>query len=150
MKKYAHLDLLEKHLDIIHPAHVRAFLTLLTELRDVFDGDLDAMIILCAISVEVNGVGWEETLLASEPLEVVKILATNTKSIAEVTGIPRETVRRKISSMQEKGWVQRDNTGNWRPTRNSARDLEPATRATMTYISALIEAFEKAKADAKN
>jgi len=146
MRKDAHLEMIETHMDAIHPGHVHAFLKLLTELREVFQGDLDAMIVLCAISVDTDGTGWRETLLASKSLERTTVKGTNTQSIAHTTRIPRETVRRKLSAMQEKGWIFRDALGNWQPTRQSAQDLEPATRATMVYMSTLIRLVQGAEA----
>jgi hypothetical protein len=39
-------------------------------------------------------------------------LPTNTFSIAEATGIPRETVRRKVASLTRRGWMVKDADGN--------------------------------------
>lgn len=36
---------------------------------------------------------------------------TNALSVSEATGIPRETVRRKIEKLQEKGWVVKSKKG---------------------------------------
>jgi hypothetical protein len=36
---------------------------------------------------------------------------TNAFSVSEATGIPRETVRRKIDKLQEKGWVVKGKKG---------------------------------------
>ena len=36
---------------------------------------------------------------------------TNAFSISEATGIPRETVRRKIDKLQEKGWIVKSDQG---------------------------------------
>jgi len=36
---------------------------------------------------------------------------TNAFSISEATGIPRETVRRKIDKLQKKGWITRNERG---------------------------------------
>ena len=34
--------------------------------------------------------------------------------LADVTGIPRETVRRKLASLQADGWIERTDDGSWR------------------------------------
>ncbi len=39
-------------------------------------------------------------------------LPTNTFSIAQATGIPRETVRRKVASLTRRGWLVKDADGN--------------------------------------
>ncbi|MBN1957898.1 MAG: hypothetical protein JXQ81_13365 [Desulfuromonadales bacterium] len=39
---------------------------------------------------------------------------TNAYSISEATGIPRETVRRKIDKLQKKGWVVKNERGEVR------------------------------------
>lgn len=39
-------------------------------------------------------------------------LPTNTFSIAQATGIPRETVRRKVDSLTRRGWLVKDADGN--------------------------------------
>ncbi|MCC3246073.1 helix-turn-helix domain-containing protein [Methylocystis sp. WRRC1] len=36
---------------------------------------------------------------------------TNASRISECTGIPRQTVRRKIQSLEERGWVHRSEGG---------------------------------------
>jgi hypothetical protein len=40
------------------------------------------------------------------------LLPTNAFSIAQATGIPRETVRRKIASLTRRGWMVKDAGGN--------------------------------------
>ncbi len=42
----------------------------------------------------------------------------NASAIANATGIPRETIRRKLAALQVKGWVKRDAGG--RPVLTSA------------------------------
>ena len=57
---------------------------------------------------------------------------TNCSSIAEVSGIPRETVRRKLGGLARRGWAERDAKGQWRitygqdsaPARRDLRDLD--------------------------
>jgi len=35
-------------------------------------------------------------------------LSTNVRSIADSTGIPKESVRRKVAALVEAGWIRRD------------------------------------------
>jgi DNA-binding IclR family transcriptional regulator len=52
--------------------------------------------------------------------------------IADVSGIPRETVRRKLVSLHDKGWVEKHPRHGWylvgptgqSPARDALRDLE--------------------------
>ncbi len=37
----------------------------------------------------------------------------NATRISDVTGIPRQTVRRKLESLQKRGWVQQIDGGGW-------------------------------------
>ena len=66
---------------------------------------------------------------------------TNSSSIAEVTGIPRETVRRKLEALARRGWVERDADGLWhiKPdgpnTVSARRDLIDIDRRQMDRVS---------------
>jgi len=133
----------EERLDVLHPTHVAAIVRLLTEIRTLFDGDLDAMIILAATSITLQGDGWLDLLFDEEPL-TGKNTPTNTQSIAQLTGIPRETVRRKLCWLEGKGWVVRDAKGNWMPTMAAASDLRAGSDATVTYLVRVLNAAAKA------
>jgi DNA-binding IclR family transcriptional regulator len=61
--------------------------------------------------------------------------AINALSIAEYTGIPRETVRRKVNELIQKGWVTRDDNGDLVPTPKAAQDLSQSTDATLDYLA---------------
>lgn len=135
---------IEERMDTLHPTHVVALLRLLTELRTLFGGDLDAMLVLAATSVSIRGEGWREMLFQGQPLRG-EVRPTNTQSIAHITQIPRETVRRKLNWLQERGWVRRDAAGNWEPTRDAAKDLERGTEATVIYLKAILNAAMKAE-----
>ena len=135
---------IEERLDTLYPRHIAAFVRLQTELRALFDGDLDAMLVLAATSLSMEGSGWRDALLSNHPLQA-RSNPTNTHSIAIVTGIPRETVRRKLKWLQDKGWVTRDAKGNWTPSRTAARDLEHGTKATITYLRTILTAARTAE-----
>ena len=102
--------------DDIYPVYRVALARLLVTLRDDFNGDLDAMLVLLTVSLGTERRNWVEGLLGqAEQAGAVRV--TNTLSIAHATGIPRETVRRKLDAMEAKGWVARDDARNWVPTR---------------------------------
>jgi len=135
-------DWILARLDSIWPAHTSAFAHLLIDLRRQFDGDLDAVLILATVSAGSEGADWRTTLLSGRSGEPRINAATNTQSIAHVSGIPRESVRRKLSRLEKKGWVSRDSAGNWSPRQQAANDLRPATLATIGYLQTVFYATQ--------
>jgi hypothetical protein len=117
-------------IDTLWPVHHRAFARLLTVLRTSFDGDLDAMFVLLLVGVGTDHDDWARALLATAPPSA-RVRPTNASSIAAASGIPRETVRRKLAWLQDRGWIERDGARSWRATRSAAEDLRPATQATL-------------------
>jgi hypothetical protein len=76
-------------------------------LRMHLAGDLDRALILLTLSA---GAAHEGASLARlQPGEY----GSNASAIARITGIPRESVRRKLEAMREDGWVVRDAESNW-------------------------------------
>jgi hypothetical protein len=133
-------DWLIDRLDRFWPEHTAGFTRLLIVLRREFGGDLDALLILGAVATGSRGEGWREILLSDGRGRGNTHSATNTQSIAHVTGIPRESVRRKLAQLEAKGWVTRDGAGNWIPTAQAADDLRPATMATIAYLRTVFAA----------
>jgi hypothetical protein len=128
----------------IYPAHRVAFARLLVTLRRDFDGDLDAMLVLLTLSLGTDREDWAEVLLGDyEPSVHVRL--TNTQSIAQASGIPRETVRRKLETMQARGWIERDERGNWTPSPRAASDLRASSTETIAYIRTLAAAILSAE-----
>jgi hypothetical protein len=70
---------------------------------------------------------WAEVFLddfvSSKPVQL-----TNTQSIDQASGIPRETVRRKLETMRARGWIERDDKGNWTPSPCAAMDLRTGSQ----------------------
>jgi DNA-binding GntR family transcriptional regulator len=71
----------------------------------------------------------------------------NLQSIADYSGIPRETVRRKLRDLEQLGWIVRRDNGYLVATTRAAQDLAPATEATLTYLAAIIAACNEAISD---
>ncbi|HBG99592.1 MAG: helix-turn-helix domain-containing protein [Rhodobacteraceae bacterium] len=130
----------------IWPVHVRAFARFLPILRAQFGGDLDAMLVMLLVSVGTEHPDWPSALLESGPPRG-RARPTNAASIAEASGIPRETVRRKLNALHARGWIERDAAGTWRPARSAADDLRPATQATLDYLQTVIGAAQNGTAD---
>ena len=108
-------------------AHVRAFSRLLIRLRAVLSNDLDLVLILSVIAER----HYARIAQPDQPSGT----AINTLSVALYTEIPRETVRRKVAILIDKGWVRSDARGNLSPTEQAARDLAQGTAATMEYLN---------------
>ena len=133
-------------LDRLWPVHNAALARLLVVLRRLFDGDLDTMLVLLTLAVGVESDDWPEALLA-ELRGASRHRPTNTQSIADATGIPRESVRRKLAALQSKGWVTRNDGGAWELTPRTLEDLRPGTRETVSYLRAVIAASVAAAED---
>lgn len=126
-------------LNAIWPAHNASFARLLVALRRQFDGDLDAMLVLLVVSLGTSRADWQQSLLGDWS-PGARLTSTNTQSIAEATGIPRESVRRKLEGLRAKGWVARHESGYWAPTHRAAEDLRPATFESIAYLRSVIAA----------
>ncbi|WP_405225813.1 winged helix-turn-helix transcriptional regulator [Lentisalinibacter sediminis] len=123
------------------PVHNRGFTALLIECRRCFDGDMDQLLILSVIGDRTLGMNRAKGLNYADFLEGKRAVGIpqriNTQSVADSTGIPRETVRRKIRRLIERGWVKKNEDGTLEVTESAAVDLAPATQATFDYFLAL-------------
>jgi biotin operon repressor len=134
-------DDLTRHFGDIWPVHNAQFCDLLITLRRQFGGDLDRMLVLAVIGS--RNLAWGRIAGLSygqfKALEWQKLQAApiNLQSIADYSGIPRETVRRKVQELQRAGWVLKRDDGYLIATTQAAADLAPATEATMKYLVAI-------------
>jgi DNA-binding IclR family transcriptional regulator len=71
----------------------------------------------------------------------------NLQSIADYSGIPRETVRRKLRDLERLGWIIRRDKGYLIATAKAAQDLAPATEATQRYLLTVVAACNEATSD---
>lgn len=131
----------------IWPEHLAGFTRLLVQLRNRFDGDLDLLLVLAVIGERTRPESWTPELLtyqqmtsgnADEHLQY----PINTQSVSEYSGIPRETVRRKVAILQSKGWVTKDSGGRLAVSQTAAKDLEDATNDSIAYLEALLTVFD--------
>lgn len=79
----------------------------LTDCRAAFDGDLDSVLVLAVL-----GQSHLRAVLAA-PDHVGDNPAMTASRLADVTGIPRETVRRKLRLFEENGWIRQGEDGAW-------------------------------------
>lgn len=134
-------EVLRQHFGRIWPIHVQGFTELLIALRRHFRGDLDLMLVLAVIgsrtlpSRRVDGLSYAD-FANDQRLDTVAS-PINLQSVAECSGIPRETVRRKVRDLETMGWVDRREGGVLAVTKKAARELETATEATFRYLVAI-------------
>jgi len=137
----------------IWPVHMEGFVRLMLILRRTFGGDLDQMLILAVIGERKLARRASPAEPSYEHLGYSRMrdpssVAVNAHSVAEYTGIPRETVRRKVAALIERGWVERSENGDLRTTMRVAEDLQHGTEATLDYCRDLAEAFDAARESA--
>ena len=111
---------------------VAPLLDLLAISRPVFGGDLDKLLIILVVALRTaEDPKLSEALVAdalSGRIQAFPSLLTNVRSIAESTGVPRETVRRKVVQLVEEGWIKRE--GDYLSYTPAAhRDLAPVRDA---------------------
>lgn len=106
------LPLLRSH----YPHHAKDFLAPLLEVlnagRAACGGDLDKLLIVLVVAMRtaedkrMADVDFEQVL--SGAIDTYPSLSTNVRSIADSTGIPKESVRRKVAALIEAGWIRRE------------------------------------------
>jgi hypothetical protein len=74
---------------------------------------------------------------------------TNARRLADITGIPRETVRRKLAAFRRRGWVEQGEDRSWRivvaadGTAQIAADLQTTNEAFVIRLSRLMAEFRR-------
>jgi hypothetical protein len=68
----------------------------------------------------------------------------NLQSIADYSGIPRETVRRKVRDLERSGWVERSDNGFLTVGHRAAQDLAPTIAATLHYLATIVTVCNEA------
>jgi predicted transcriptional regulator len=138
---------IRKNFNKIWPVHLTAFTKLLTQLRQSFDGDLDLMLVLAIIGSRTRPETWQSELVSAHDMTAgekgtMRQYPINIQSVSDFSGIPRETVRRKVRILQDKGWVIRDSDGRLSVTGLAAKGLANETEDTIAYLGALRHAFD--------
>lgn len=89
--------------------------THLSDLSRAFRGDLQAMIILAIVGQVLLRATVTAVERGQNPRDIpAERLSITASRLADVTGIPRETVRRKLQKLERKGWIMHDASGSWR------------------------------------
>lgn len=80
----------------------------LIDLSRCFDGDLQEALILAVIGqVHVQ----DRIKGAVDPASLTRSIAAS--RIADITRIPRQTVRRKLAALGRRGWIEQDEHKGW-------------------------------------
>lgn len=132
-----------------------------------FDGDILLYIVLGEIGnrnasrffdVEQEGAfndrASTETLMNDETERERMVRPCNTLSISDATGIPRETVRRKVNILIKKNWVQQNEKGHLYLTLESGQNFErlllSSVESLLPCAQALIDSVAEAKKQSIN
>jgi hypothetical protein len=129
----------------VWPQHVSSLTSFLIECRAAFDGDLDMFLVLAVIGdrsfsqrradPEMDFDTFQRGPSLTPPEDI------NIRSIADFSGIPRETVRRKVALLTGKGWVTRTADGYVVATEKAKQELTPLTEASIRYIARMMSLF---------
>lgn len=139
--------LLHEKFSDYQPIWVEQHLRLHCNLRETFGNDLDKSIILAVIGQRMLQIGldrpidFDQARTGKYELDLSRM--TNVESIAEATGIPRETVRRKVSELLEIGWLERGAKGRLSVTHQATDKLESATQIIAELLGAMFDALAR-------
>jgi hypothetical protein len=118
----------------------------MTNFRPTFGNDMDKVVVLAVIGqcaqrlVRANST--YEQALQSENWRVPDNALTNVQSITDSTGIPRESVRRKVNELIALGWVERLEDGSLRIVGSRvANQIRPVTERQFEIIDKTISAM---------
>lgn len=110
----------------------------------VFDGDYQEMLVLAVLGQARLGA---VRAAANSDFTVLDVDAaaesTNASRIADITRIPRQTVRRKLASLMERGWIECDEAGAYRLVSvgghsSARRDLAELDRRAIHRVALLV------------
>jgi hypothetical protein len=140
-------ETLQANFGKLHALHVAALTRHLVACRRAFDGDLDLFLVLTIIGERSftprhAPEGMTRDAFHHSPANLVAPAAINLQSIADFSGIPRETVRRKVALLVERGWVQRGPGGLLTVTDAAKNGLRALTDSSARYLGELVAAIE--------
>jgi CRP-like cAMP-binding protein len=143
-------ETLRRNFGKLHAMHVAALTRHLVECRRFCDGDLEMFLVLAIIGERTfTARNAPDAMSHADFLEGsvrnLEPAAINLQSIADYSGIPRETVRRKVESLIEKGWVMRDERKFVTATDKAKDNLVGLTESTLRYLRDLEIAFEASR-----
>jgi hypothetical protein len=122
------------------PSHIENFTWFLVQCRRYFNGDMDRLLVFCVISnrnISAENMREDGKLedLGLDRSHRVTEKPINLQSIADCSGLPRETARRKLQDLTALGWVERDKRGNFSTTAKATADLAPLKKIGIRYLA---------------
>lgn len=143
---------IDRNFGKLHARNVAALTRHLLECRRAFDGDLDLFLVLTIIGERTFPARNAPDQMSHDAFlhgvvgDVVPA-AINQQSITDYSGIPRETVRRKLEILIARGWVQRDSRRLLTATDKANHDLFALTESTRRYWRELQASFGSVDVD---
>lgn len=131
----------------LHALHSDALTRYLVECRKACDGDLDLFLIIAIIGERTFSavrapVSMSHDEFVKGTVGNIEPQPINLQSIADFSGIPRETVRRKLELLIARGWVQRGEHGYVTATDIANHDLAELTCSTVRYLATIESMLE--------
>jgi hypothetical protein len=134
----------------LYQYHVVEFLCEhLTDCSRIFGGDLQQMLILAVLGQvhlrDYLDMTPDGTML---PRAIPMDTVITASRLADVTGIPRETVRRKLALLAARGWIEQIADGGWRLAYRDGvsvakTDLDALDSAAIGRFSRLLAGLER-------
>lgn len=106
-------------------ALVEFFVEHLTDVSRSLGGDLEQVMVLAILGQRRLNVFRNAEQRDTSATEGMSISASR---LADATGIPRETVRRKLALLKDRGWVVQVADGSWALAPEGDADKTPARR----------------------
>jgi DNA-binding transcriptional ArsR family regulator len=128
---------------------VEFFVAHLGDMTRVFRGDLQQMLVLAVVGQSQLKAVTEALNAGLDPAQAGRICAPISASrVADSIGVPRQTVRRKLALLRDKGWIVQTPDGGWAIAPDegagSMRDrLAEADRRAMGRIARLFADLER-------
>ena len=104
----SHEQLVETHFPVVQYHFVEMLTAHLADCSRAFDGDLQQMLLLALIG-QVHIEHYRR-----HGGDVSDVRGLSASRLADVSGIPRQTVRRKLSLLAARGWIEETVPGSWR------------------------------------
>ena len=124
----------------------------LTDIAKAFHGDLQQALILAVIG-QVRLRARRQADEAGEAPPPAEELTITASRLADVTGIPRETVRRKLRLLEARGWIAKRSDGAWYivadadgtdvPARRHFAEQDIRTRRSVAQLVSELEQFAR-------
>ena len=110
-------DAVRTALEARYPAYQYCMVEFLTEhladLARVFDGDLQEALVLAIIGQVRLRAHIEQAKAAAGAAPRSFDASISASRLADVTGIPRQTVRRKLQALEDRGWIERNSDASF-------------------------------------